>query len=282
MFERMENIDLSFFLEPPVLDTAAILTIEALAPLSMVPAQPGSYYRSQAHPTDAMIFGMLENALGWHFGGKQRSELLKDLRKTAGKHHSKQANWKESGWLTDKSSTSDSGFISLLMYHFRIDTQWIPQVMEYDDFWTQHLHDNDDFMGGSKHYDARLESLINLSKQEDKSKPKKKPSDKKHPMFIDFGPKQGEKSEDYPVNTFEEALTMKTGKIHVKALRKQFPRYYSSPKRRGYVVPKGPYQYRIDTTETLALLIERGLNDPAAPLYLGSNDGWVDVNLELI
>lgn len=272
----MENIDLSFFLEPPVLDKAALLTIEALAPLSMVPAQPGAYYRSQAHPTDAMIFGMLENALGWHFSEKERSEFFKDLRKMASKKHNKQAGWKDSDWLSGRSSGSGSGFTSLLMYHLHVDTQWLPQVMEYDDFWSQHLREEGArFMGGSKHYDGNLEPLINRSKTRDESQIKD-PKTKKHPFFVEFG----EKPDIHQKLPLETALNIQTGKVHYKSVRDAYPQYYVSPKRRGYVVPQSPYRYRIMTTLTLANLIETALNDPASPLYLGLNDGWVDVNWE--
>ena len=58
------NLNLDFLLEPPVFSARGKLTIEALAPLSMVSSMPGKYYRSQPEPTDAMLYGMLENALG--------------------------------------------------------------------------------------------------------------------------------------------------------------------------------------------------------------------------
>ena len=57
-------MDLSFFLEPPEFSVTAVLTVEALAPLSMSAAQPGTYYRSQRAPTNAMLYGLLENAMG--------------------------------------------------------------------------------------------------------------------------------------------------------------------------------------------------------------------------
>ncbi len=273
----MENIDLSFFLEPPVLSTAALLTIEALAPLSMVPAQPGAYYRSQAHPTDAMIYGMLENALGWHFGEKERSTMLSELRKVAAKNYKKQSEWKESDWLAGKSISSGSDFSSLLLHHFRIDTQWLPQVMEYDDLWSQHLHDSGaSFMGGSKHYDSDLEPLINRSKTQDTTK-EKNPKTKKYPPLIEFG-----ENNSHQRLSRSDATVLPAGPVHFKSIRDAYPQYYSSPKRRGYVVPKSPYRYRVLTTKTLAALLEKALTDPAAPLYLGSNDGWVDAHLELL
>lgn len=272
----MEQIDLSFFLEPPVLDTAAVLTVEALAPLSMVPSQPGAYYRSQAHPTNAMLYGMLENALGWHFEEKERLALLKALRKAAASKHKKQAAWKDSDWLSGKNGDTGGNFSSLLAYHLRFGTSILPEVMEYDDFWSQHLREEGArFMGGSKHYDGRLERLINNSKTRDSSQPVD-PKTKKHPFFVEFG----EKADTHRKIPLEESINTLTGKIHFKSVRDAFPQYYVSPKYRGYVVTKSPFQYRILTTTTVAGMLEAALSDPAAPLYLGSNDGWVEANWE--
>ena len=271
----MENIDLSFFLEPPVLDTVALLTIEALTPLSMVPAQPGAYYRSQAHPTDAMIFGMLENALGWHFSEKERGELIKSLRKTAKKALPKKSEKLQSDWIVGKSSGSTFDELSLLAHHFRIDTRLLPQVMEYDDLWSQHLHDSGaNFMGGSKHYDGTLEPLINRSKTQDTTKPKN-PKTKKHPPLIEFG-----ESQAHQKLSLQESMRLPDGAVHFKSIRDAYPQYYSSPKRRGYVVPKSPYVYRVLTTSTVAMLLQDVLENPEVPLYLGSNDGWIDVTWE--
>jgi len=38
----MPDLDLSFFLDPPDLDTAGMLEIEALSPLAISTAQPGA------------------------------------------------------------------------------------------------------------------------------------------------------------------------------------------------------------------------------------------------
>src|SRR5205085_4659084 len=76
------KLDLNSLLQPPEFSTRARLTIDALAPLSMVTSMPGKYYRSQPEPTDEMLFGLFENALGWHITGKndvERDKLVKEL-----------------------------------------------------------------------------------------------------------------------------------------------------------------------------------------------------------
>ena len=75
------KLDLSILKAPPDFSSRAILSLEALAPLSMVAKMPGKYYRSQPEPTEMMLFALLENALGWHIAEKDRNDLLKRLEK---------------------------------------------------------------------------------------------------------------------------------------------------------------------------------------------------------
>jgi hypothetical protein len=57
------TLDLSFLLQPPDFSARAMLTVDALAPLSMVTSMPGKYYRSQPEPTDAMLYGLLNQTI---------------------------------------------------------------------------------------------------------------------------------------------------------------------------------------------------------------------------
>src|SRR5205085_8607291 len=100
------KLDLNSLLQPPEFSTRAILTIDALAPLSMVTSMPGKYYRSQPEPTPEMLYGLMENALGWHISTKERTELLKRLKK----QHKQ------------KVSESGVGYASLLQFHLRFTT----------------------------------------------------------------------------------------------------------------------------------------------------------------
>jgi CRISPR-associated protein Cas5 len=282
----METIDLQFFLEPPNLTVKGLLTIEALAPLSMVAAQPGFYFRTQSQPTNGMVYGMLENALGWHFGEKQRVEIIRGLLKEA-----KRANksLKLNPWYDEKPPANESGFVSLLSTHLKLMIEEIQDelVLEYDDLWSQQLHDEGaNFMGGSKNFDYRINELLKIAKEEDTSLPKN-PKTKKHPPMIEFG-----ESTEHIKSSLEDALKTTKGKIHFKSVRSAYPWYYTSPKLRGYVIPlksannKGdsvvfrPYKFMIETTATLANILTNALKNPAAPLYLGTNDGWVEATLE--
>ncbi|GAB5517870.1 MAG: hypothetical protein RhofKO_01210 [Rhodothermales bacterium] len=256
--------DFSFFLEPPELTHHATLTVEALAPLSMVAAQPGSYFRSQPAPTDQMLLGLLENALGWHLENARKSEsldrkrLANALRKKIPRVIKKAESWNASPWLNEKLPRSGNAFFSLLKYHLQVTLRHIPTVMHYDDLWTRLARRGDDFIGGSRNYDAQLESLITMYRLGNVKAGSKSKADVKELDELPAVPSSG--------------LTFYPG-----ALKDAFPEYYYSPTPREYVCPQGPYQFRIATTATLATQLKAALEAPAAPLYLGSNDGWVDV-----
>lgn len=279
----MENnkLDLSFFLEPPDLTVHAEMTISALAPLSMVSSQPGSYFRTELSPTDNMLYGMLENALGWHFSDDAkkdnvRTNISKGLSKQVKKVNRKKEEFKDHPWLSGKFKESQSGYKSLLQYHVKFELIKMPEVeMTYDDLWSMaNRTESDSFIGGSRNYDFKLETLINLSKKEDTSKPINKKT-KKHPVYISFGDRA-----EHQTYTLKELLELKEGKAKTTSLKPFFPMYYSSPRKRGYVIPKSSYIYKVLCTPKIAKLLEAAISEPSAPLYLGSNDGWVQVNWE--
>ena len=82
-------MDLSFYLDPPDRTEHGALVVRALAPLSMVSSQPGSYYQGAPAPSDAMLLGMVENALGWHLGPAERKSAVRGMQKQAKKAHRK-------------------------------------------------------------------------------------------------------------------------------------------------------------------------------------------------
>jgi CRISPR-associated protein Cas5 len=259
----MHTIDLRFFLEPPVLTTTALLEIDTLAPLSMVAAQPGAYYRSQPAPTDFMLYGLLENALGWHLPGSARKQVIDGLKKQVKKVSKTNKAWSDSPWTKDKPIASpEAGFISLLQYHVQfVGPHVFPAVVTYDDFWSQQLRDTGrSFFGGSRHYDASLSDLMTREKRAE----------------VEFGDRA-----EHKLLTEEELRQVCNGaQIQYKSIRDRFPHYYVSPTVREYVIPHKPYLFRLQTTPTVSALLMSAFADPAAPLYLGSNDGWVEVCYE--
>lgn len=252
-FERenqSENIpigkkNLDFLLQPPEFPVRAKLTIDALAPLSMVASLPGKYYRSQPEPTDAMLYGMLENALGWHASTKERNDLGKKLKQKFGEP-------KKTG----------GGFISLLQFHLRFTTRCLPPLLHYDDYWSQHQKGSR-FTTGSRNHDARLIALLNASKDEAND--------------IKIEERAGHRRDEDVITNFQ-----KGERIHIEALRDYFPQYYISPKLREYVLPQGLYQFVAETSPQISEMISEALANPAAPIYLGSNDGWIEASWEVL
>lgn len=263
----MRDIDLSFFLEPPELTVTGRLVIEALTPLSMTTAQPGAYYRSQPAPTEAMRYGMLENALGWHFGPDDRKALLKGLRKQAKKALGRGHSLKDTPWVTgDEDHASGAGFVSLLQHHFVFDgPSFKPATMHFDDLWARHARRADDFHGGSRNNDYRIEALYNRIKD-----------DRDEADFSSKGKATLKEAED--------ALRSHLPGVQVYqgALKAYFPTYYVSPTPREYVIPARPYQYGVKTTPAVSERIAHALEDPMAPLYLGTNDGWIEARWEVL
>jgi hypothetical protein len=262
------HTDLSFFTEPPALEKKAVLEIVPLAPLSMVSAQPGSYFRSEITPTVDMVYGLLENALGWHFEDKTRKTIYKALLKTAKKKHGNNDLFKGSEWLKGKSVNSGSGFFSFLQYHLSLELESADEnPMTYDDLWSTHFRtEKIQFVGGSRNYDPSLEDVISISRKKIKGK-----DGKKSASAIQFGDRG-----EFKTISIEELKRVKAGKYKLKTLKPLFPHYYVSPKSRGYVVPKVKYTFTAKCSKELGVILAEAILNPCAPLYIGSNDGWVD------
>jgi CRISPR-associated protein Cas5 len=238
------QLNLSILRAMPEYSTRALLSVEALAPLSLVAKMPGKYYRSQPEPTDGMLLAMLENALGWHIAVKEREVLLKTLAK----RHKKAAE------------KSGVGFGSILQWHVRIASRFIPDAMHYDDLWAQHLRGSS-FPDGSRNYDSSMIPLMNA----------------KRGGHITTGDTADAKRDPELIHHFKSG-----DKINIALLRPHFPQYYASPTPREYIVPNGAYRYTIETSPGLANLLANAIEQPAAPLYLGTSEGWVDANWEVI
>ena len=158
------------------------MTIEPLAPLSIVSTLPGSYYKSLDKPTKANLCGMFENVLGWHIGKKDRDAILKKMKQ----------HYKKSHKITDfEKETSAVGYTSLLGHLFEIECFFVPAIVtRYDDYWTQHL----------KHDDARhLKGTANLSYHLISKKRQLLTDDKGKVSDATFGKFLKDNSSDFPM-----------------------------------------------------------------------------------
>lgn len=241
------KLDLSFLLQPPDFSARAMLTVDALAPLSMVTSMPGKYYRSQPEPTDAMLYGLLENALGWHVADGERKVLVKKIERKVGK----------------KAIATGVGYTSLLQFHVRFAVKSLPPLLHYDDLWAQHLKGGS-FLDGSRNYDKRVIPLMNAYRNRERT-------------GVTISDRANASKESEKLSEFRNG-----DQIHVNVVRRYFPQYYASPTSREYVIPQSVYKYMIETSSELAQMLATAFDAPAAPLYLGSNDGWVDAAWEVL
>lgn len=237
----MTKVNISVLFERPDPVIRSLLTITPLAPLSMVVSLPGSYYRTQSEPSKQMIYGLLENLLGWHFSDSLRKEIIKGL----GIHYKKKLKLSENA--VGDFEPSGSKYTALLQKHLLIEKppfDYKPSTMSYDDYWTQHLKDVDQrHAKGNRNYDYRLSKSIDTIYEQ--------PKDQQDSMWASLFKEKGD----------------------------QFPAYYQKPTKREFVVVTGDFRYSLLVQESLLRLLEDAVADAVAPTYLGTNEGWVDLNL---
>lgn len=240
LFDATMNIEVLF--EKPDLETKASLFIEPLAPLSLVTSMPGAYYRSQREPSAFMIYGMLENLLGWHFDTKVRNSITKKVKA----HHKKKH--KDTSLVF---GSTPVGYCPLLQYHLKIEKIFlVPHIESYDDYWTQHLKDVDTSLKsqsshpkGSRNYDFQLDEIINNIYRLPKNE-RDKEWQKVYNKYVNI-----------------------------------FPMYYQSPTKREFIKVKGEYGFPIMTTESVLELLIDAISQLNAPLYLGTNEGWINLKI---
>jgi CRISPR-associated protein Cas5 len=220
--------DLSILFEPIEFNKVIKLEIEPLAPLSMVSAMPGSYFRSLQSPTKFMLCGMFENLLGWHFSENDR----KKIRKKVKKHFKNERDFELSG--------AKSGYKPLLGHLFEIETSYIPEVVRYDDLWTQHLKGRDErHLNGARNYGWQLEKGITQLENTGKARTK-----------------------------------------FFKEYKRKFPNYYTSPKSREFVIARTSYIYRLNTSKNFIELLSNFILGICSTAYLGTSEGWIEINCE--
>ncbi len=125
----MVQLDLSFLLEDPS-DAAypGTLTVEPLAPLSMNTSVPGKHFQTEIVPPERQLFGMIENALGLHFGWS----------KGAFGYKLKQALAEEAGANVKISGMKPRDYQPLVAPYYDLELEEAPETETYDD--TQWLH----------------------------------------------------------------------------------------------------------------------------------------------
>jgi CRISPR-associated protein Cas5 len=235
----MMKTDLSILFHEPVKDKQVMLTIEPLAPLSIVSTLPGSYYKSLDKPTKANLCGMFENVMGWHIGSKDRSKILKKMKQV----------YKKSYKITDfEVEISTVGYTCLIGHLFDIELPVCPiPTCRYEDVWKQQL-----YRDGYAHPNGTPNLSYELI-------PLKKHLDKK-----DNG------------TVTNDAI----GKFY-KENKGDFPMYYTSPRKREFIVLDNNYQFKLLMSSRLFEELSQGMNENNIA-YLGTNEGWVNLKLEAL
>src|SRR5680860_886801 len=244
--------DLSLLFEKPEKDKQVILTIEPLAPLSIVSTLPGSYYRSLSKPTKFNLCGMFENILGWHIGQKDRKQILKNMKKV----------FKQKYKISDFDiETSSSGYTSLLGHLFEVELVFVPPtVTRYDDLWTQQLKHND-----KRHMDGTANLSLHVIKEKKQLKMETQAVDNN----IKLDKREKSKKKDSLINDF------------VSSNLDKLPMYYTSPTPREFIVIEGAYQIKLSISSYLLNAFENLLKENNLS-YLGTNEGWVDLSIKEI
>lgn len=249
----LKEIDISMLFEKPDLDKSAILWIEPLAPLSMVISMPGSYYKSQGEPSSLMIYGMLENVIGWHFDDKIRKDILKRMKVVFDQ------KFKIKGHSTE---CSEVGYTPIIQHHVKIESPALvqPNKQFYEDFWTQHLKDGDErHFGGARNYDLKIERMVNLSKDLEKEA-------------------KSESNKEIKKQMTDRAKRIRA--VIMKRYKTYMPNYYSSPKKREFVLTTGAYGYKVHLSDSFFSMLANAIEELSYPLYIGTNEGWVNIKLQ--
>lgn len=246
MSKEVQINSLSILKEFPNLDCEVLLTIEPLAPLSMVSDMPGAFYKTDKLPSKKVLCGLFENVLNWHFSRDDRMLILNDVKKLRIKQKRDYCEYAEG-----------STYLPLLMDFFEIVDFKLTNVSSicfYVDYWSRAFRRSDSIrhINGCKHMDtdtikkfhSDIEAIDLLEKISSSEKNKKKD------------------------NWFKKEI----GK---------FPCFYYTPTQREYVVLNGMYEFRLNVSSELFQMLKSVVKD-CNIAYLGNSEGWVNLKIEKI
>jgi len=202
-------MNINILLQEPKIEKQVKITIEPLAPLSIVSDIPGTYYKAQNTPDKYKLCGVFENILGWHFSKNDRTKISKKIKEF---NHKKLKN------KSYYSSQSNSGFQPLLYDFFEIGMTFTNHGTHYNDLWKRSFSrmDADVHAKGSPNLDYPiLREKHNALKSEDLLSFFKK-NKSSFPMFY-TSPTLREYI-DYAGEQFQIKLTMDTNLYSLLAI----------------------------------------------------------------
>jgi CRISPR-associated protein Cas5 len=211
----------------------------------MVDEVPGSYYKTLTAPSKHQLCGLFENVLGFHFGVKDRERLFKDIAKAIEKQQ------KSKDKVKFERAESKSGYLPLLYHLFDINLTLVPPVTHLDDLWKKAFR-RTDAGDNPVHANGSVNQDIDIVRRK---------------RIIERDP-------DKPDRPTKKAL----GDLFTAQIG-SFPLYYTTLATREYLITEGTYTLKLDIAVDLLARLEEALyaNNLA---YLGTNDGWVDIQIE--
>lgn len=237
------EIDISILFKKPEKTVNALLTIEPLAPLSMVSTMPGSFYKTLSEPSKFHLCGAFENALGWHFDEKTRRTIRKKVEGVFKKQKLPNPVWAD----------SDVGFLPLVEPLFEVKPNpfllKIPKMF-YKDLWKQMRKRGD--WGHAK-------GTFNIDYEVISQK-----------LTFSADPEVQKKEGNEKMKVFDKFFNTHKGK---------FPMYYTATGNREFVVLlQGAYYYNLEMHENLFASLHEAFSESNIS-YLGTNEGWVNLKI---
>ena len=259
----MNDFNINFLKSDPIFDCTLRLTIDPLVPLSLCD-EPGRSYVSTILPSRGKIYGLMENALGCHYHPNVRKYILNLL---FGKNYKKV--------LED----TRNGYVSILQKHVKVDPQRkIPKHTRFFDYGTRHVFEEDSLirnLAGVGSYDVSLIPIAQAIRQ-------------KRLKFDGSASAKWNPKNTSEIPNMQELLDIidedgEEVNIHFKLITDgRMPMFNSSPYKREFIQFEEDFSFDISTSKELADVLMEAINVPKYPLYLGNNEGFVDLELDYV
>ena len=243
------DINLEILFEKTDKTVNSMLTIEPLAPLSMVSTMPGSFYKTLSVPSKYHLCGAFENALGWHFDESlpNRSEKKENLRRLMKKQI--EAKFKKMKIDSPIWEESDVGYQPLIDHLFDIGLVCKPAMIFYKDLWKQMRKRSD---GTYPHPNGTMNLSYDII-------PLK--------MDLERDAKKGTVTSEAIGNFYKENQS-------------SYPLYYTSAGNREFIaVTEGVFKLHLKMSEGLFDALYSAFIDNNIS-YLGTNEGWVNFKIQ--
>ncbi len=254
-------MDINILKNKPELTEKIKLTVQPLAPLSMVSDIPGTYYKTQNTPDKYKLCGLFENILGWHFSVNDRDKINKELKR---KNKTRTVN------------ESNSSYKPLLFDFFDITLSYTSKTIQYNDLWKKSFRrsDADVHPKGTPNLDYAVLRKKSWVKNKETEQEELKEELKKL--------KNDEESNKEKIEALKEKLLPSSTTPLLSFFKDNisaYPTFYTSPTLREYISFEGGIQLGLSIDKDLLTQLENVLRDCSTG-YLGNSEGWIELKIE--